>query len=125
MKPYNRRRVVLFENRDSEEILKKDLIFNKKPNGITPLMNSSRRRDRHDIVVDILKTAIGGIKKTNLMHRAKLSHTQLKVYLHVLNDNGLLESSDGLVRTTSKGLQFVKIFDALNFFDFPMPDADC
>ena len=112
-------------NSASEEILKKNLVMYRKPNGATPLMNCSRRRDRHDIVVDILKTAIGGIKKTNLMHRAKLSHTQLKIYLHVLNDNGLLDNSNGLVRTTSKGLQFVKIFDALNFFDFPMKEVDC
>ncbi|MBX5326317.1 MAG: winged helix-turn-helix domain-containing protein [Candidatus Bathyarchaeia archaeon] len=116
---------VYLMNNTPEEILEKDLLLNKKANGTTPLMNNSKRRDRHDIVVDILKTAIGGIKKTNLMHRAKLSHTQLKIYLHVLNDNGLLENSNGLLRTTSKGLQFVKIFEALNFFDFPMKENDC
>jgi predicted transcriptional regulator len=88
-------------------------------NGTTPLMNGAKRRDRHDIVVDILKTARGGIKRTNLMHKAKLSHTQLKLYLYVLNENGLLDSNDGLVKTTSKGIQFVKIFESLNFFIFP------
>ena len=106
--------------RSAEETLKENLLLNKKLNGTSPFMNCSRRRDRHDIVVDILRTAKGGIKKTNLMHRAKLSHTQLKVYLLVLNDNGLLENSDGLVRTTPKGLQFVKVFEALNNFDFSM-----
>ena len=94
--------------------------MNKKVNGTTSFMNCSRRRDRHDIVVDMLKTARGGIKKTNLMHRAKLSHTQLKIYLHVLNDNGLIEHYDGLLKTTPKGLQFVKVFEALNNFDFSM-----
>jgi predicted transcriptional regulator len=91
--------------------------MNNKPNGIA-LLNGAKRRDRHDIVVDILKTAKNGIKRTNLMHRAKLSHTQLKLYLYVLNENGLLESNDGLVKTTPKGTQFVKVFESLNFFVF-------
>lgn len=90
-----------------------------KSNGTVPLMDGAKRRDRHDIVVDILKTARGGVKRTNLMHRAKLSHTQLKLYLYVLNENGLLESNDGLVKTTSRGIQFVKILESLNFFIFP------
>lgn len=92
---------------------------NENGNGTTPLMNGAKRRDRHDIVVDILKTARIGIKRTNLMHKAKLSHTQLKLYLYVLNENGLLESNNGLVKTTSKGTQFVKVFESLNFFVFP------
>jgi len=36
-----------------------------------------------------------------------------------LNENGLLESNDGLVKTTSRGIQFVKILESLNFFIFP------
>ena len=93
--------------------------MNGKLNGTVPPVNGAKRRDRHDIVVDILKTARSGIKRTNLMHKAKLSHTQLKLYLYVLNENGLLESNNGLVRTTTKGTQFVKIFESLNFFIFP------
>jgi predicted transcriptional regulator len=99
--------------------LEEKAFVNGKPNESIPLMNGAKRRDRHDIVVDILKTARGGIKRTNLMHRAKLSHSQLKLYLYVLNENGLLESNNGLVKTTSKGTQFVKIFESLNFFIFP------
>lgn len=100
---------------DASEVV----IVNGKPNGTVPLMNGAKRRDRHDIVVDILKTAHDGVKRTNLMHRAKLSHTQLKLYLYVLNENGLLENNDGLVKTTSRGTQFVKILESLNFFIFP------
>jgi len=96
----------------------KDFLNNKELNG-TPLTNGAKRRDRHDILVDILKTAKLGIKRTNLMHKAKLSHTQLKLYLYVLSENGLLESNDGLVRTTTKGTQFVRVFESLNFFVFP------
>jgi predicted transcriptional regulator len=102
-----------------EDPLEERTLINGKSNGSVPLMDGAKRRDRHDIVVDILKTARGGIKRTNLMHKAKLSHTQLKLYLYVLNENGLLESNDGLVKTTSRGSQFVKIFESLNFFVFP------
>lgn len=82
-------------------------------------MNGTKRRDRHDIVVDMLRNAKGGIKRTNLMHKAKLSHTQLKLYLYVLNENGLLESSNGLLKTTRKGAEFIKVFESLNFLVFP------
>jgi predicted transcriptional regulator len=101
-----------------ETLEEENLLMNNKLNG-TPHMDGAKRRDRHDIVLDILKTARGGIKRTNLMHKAKLSHTQLKLYLYVLNENGLLESNDGLVKTTAKGAQFVKVFESLNFFIFP------
>ena len=101
-----------------KETLEEEDLLNDKLNG-TPLMNGAKRRDRHDIVVDILRTARGGVKRTNLMHKAKLSHTQLKLYLYVLNENGLLESNNGLVKTTTKGAQFVKVFESLNFFVFP------
>jgi predicted transcriptional regulator len=82
-------------------------------------MNGAKRRDRHDIVVDMLRNAKGGIKRTNLMHKAKLSHTQLKLYLYVLNENGLLESSNGILKTTRKGAEFIKVFESLNFLVFP------
>ena len=101
-----------------ETIEEKRMLMNNKLNG-TSLANGAKRRDRHDIVVDILRTARCGIKRTNLMHKAKLSHTQLKLYLYVLNENGLLESNNGLLKTTSKGQQFVKVFESLNFFVFP------
>ena len=95
----------------------KDFLISNKMSE-TPLNNGAKRRDRHDILVDILKTAKGGMKRTNLMHRAKLSHTQLKLYLYVLSEYGLLESNDGMVKTTTKGTQFVKVFESLNFFVF-------
>jgi predicted transcriptional regulator len=89
-------------------------LVNGKMNGM-PLTNGAKRRDRHDILVDILKSATGGMKRTNLMHKAKLSYTQLKLYMYVLSENGLLESNEGIVKTTNKGAQFVKVCEYLNF----------
>ncbi len=66
------------------------------------------RRDRHDIVVDILKKAASGRKKTELMADVGLSYLQTKQYLEVLIGKGLLEADDHKVlRTTPRGLDFL------------------
>lgn len=76
----------------------------------------SKRRDKHDIVLDILKIARGGKRKTQIMYKAKLTYGQLKVYLELLNDRGLLESNDGLFHTTSKGLDFIRTYEEISLF---------
>ena len=74
-----------------------------------------QRRDRHDIIAEILRTAKGGQKKTYIMYSARLSHSQLKLYLDLLDRNGLLVCDDGLYKTTRKGLNFIKDFESINF----------
>ncbi|MCK4222827.1 hypothetical protein KAX01_00890 [Candidatus Bathyarchaeota archaeon] len=74
-----------------------------------------QRRDRHDIVAEILKTAMNGQKKTCIMYKARLSHSQLKYYLSLLNQSGLIMNDDGVYKTTSKGLVFIREFEAVNF----------
>ncbi|UCD97264.1 MAG: hypothetical protein JSV35_01575 [Candidatus Bathyarchaeota archaeon] len=74
-----------------------------------------QRRDRHDIIAEILRTAKGGQKKTYIMYSARLSHSQLKLYLDLLDRNGLLVYDDGLYKTTRKGLNFIKDFESINF----------
>ena len=73
-----------------------------------------RRRDRHDIIVEILKTAKEGEKKTYIMYKARLSHSQLKLYLGILDRNGMIMKDNGVYRTTSKGLSFIKEFESVN-----------
>lgn len=79
------------------------------------LSEVAKRRDRHDIIVDILKIAREGKRKTQIMYKAKLSHAQLKLYLELLRHSGLLESNDGVFKTTKKGLQVIKDFESINF----------
>jgi len=74
-----------------------------------------RRRDRHDIIVEILKTAKEGEKKTYIMYKARLSHAQLKSYLDLLNQNGMIINYDGVYQTTSKGLNFIREFESIDF----------
>jgi len=79
----------------------------------------ARRRDRHDIIVEILKTAINGRVKTHIMYKARLSYAQLNEYLPRLVENGFLENQKikhkknfkKVFQTTSKGLRFIESFE--------------
>lgn len=74
-----------------------------------------QRRDRHDIIAEILKIAKLGEKKTSIMYKAKLSHAQLKIYLEFLNQSGMIVNKNGVYKTTLKGLTFVREFESINF----------
>jgi len=74
-----------------------------------------RRRDRHDIIAEILKTAKKGEKKTYIMYKARLSHSQLKIYLELLNRYGMIVNDNGVYKTTPKGLAFIQEFESINF----------
>lgn len=65
------------------------------------------KRDRHDIVFEILKKAVSGKRKTEIMREVGLSYTQSKQYLSMLLQKGLLEIGDNKFKTTEKGLEFV------------------
>jgi predicted transcriptional regulator len=86
------------------------------------LKDAERRRDRHDIVAEILKTAVNGRIKTHIMYRAKLSYSQINEYLPMLVGKGFLENAKVLrgrqitavYRTTTKGLQFIENLESIN-----------
>jgi predicted transcriptional regulator len=67
-------------------------------------------RSRTDIVENILKVAETGAIKTKIMYGAFLSYPQLKAYLELLIDSGLLKYSEGLYHTTENGKRFLKIY---------------
>ena len=72
-------------------------------------------RSRTEIASRILESATGGATKTKIMYKAFLSYAQLKEYLTVLEDNGLLAYDKGelVYRTTQKGLHFLDITNSL------------
>lgn len=72
-------------------------------------------RSRTDITAQILEAANGGVTKTKIMYKAFLSYAQLKEYLTVLIENGLLEYIEGeqIYRTTEKGNRFLKIYNQI------------
>jgi predicted transcriptional regulator len=83
---------------------------------------NNKRRDRHDIVAEILKTAREGRIKTHIMYKAKLSYSQINAYLQLLVDKGFLENntvmrkrqSITLYKTTPKGVYFIENIDTVN-----------
>jgi predicted transcriptional regulator len=72
-------------------------------------------RSRTDIVATILDAAIGGSTKTKIMYKAYLSYAQLKEYLTILIENGLLEYEEGELKykTTEKGLRFMRTYNEI------------
>lgn len=69
-------------------------------------------RSRTDIVSQILESANGGATKTKIMYKAFLSYAQLKEYLSVMIENGLIEhdSKNAEYRTTEKGHKFMNVY---------------
>jgi len=68
-------------------------------------------RSRSDIVELLLDAANGGgATKTKLMYRAYLSFNQLREYLALLIENGLIEyEGDQTYRTTEKGMRVLHL----------------
>ena len=63
----------------------------------------------------MLISANGGATKTEIMRKAYLSYAQLKEYVSVLVENGLLEYLEGaqMYRTTAKGLNYIQMSDKM------------
>lgn len=67
------------------------------------------RRGRHDIIMEILKSAIKGTKKTRIMYKARLSFSQLEKYLNPLSTAGFIAEESGIWKTTEKGLHAIEV----------------
>lgn len=72
-------------------------------------------RSRTEIASHMLIAANGGATKTKIMYKAFLSYAQLKEYISVLIENNLLEYIEGTqtYKTTSKGIQYIKMSDQM------------
>ncbi len=72
-------------------------------------------RSRTEIASRILESATRGATKTKIMYKAFLSYAQLKEYLGVLEESGLLAYDKGeqIYKTTQKGLHFLSITNSL------------
>jgi predicted transcriptional regulator len=73
-------------------------------------------RSRTEIVGLILEAANGGgTTKTKIMYKAFLSFAQLREYLTMLQDNGLIEYESGkqTYRTAEKGMRLLRIYNKM------------
>ena len=73
-------------------------------------------RSRTDITGLILEAANGGATKTKIMYKAYLSFAQLRDYLSMLIEKGLIEYEEGSARyrTTEKGLRMLQMCNKIN-----------
>ena len=74
-------------------------------------------RSRSEIVGLLLDAANGGgATKTKLMCKAYLSFNQIREYLSLLVENGLIEYEEGLrtYRTTDKGIRLLQIQNTMD-----------
>lgn len=69
--------------------------------------SSSRRRERHDIIMQILEIARAGSRKTNIMSKAGLSFSQLEAYLNALKREHFITEELDIWKSTEKGVQII------------------
>ena len=80
-------------------------------------LDLKKYRSRTDIVAQILSlTREGPATKTRIMYAVFLSYAQLKEYLSLLLESGLLEFSavDRTYRTTKKGIEFLHSYEKMS-----------
>jgi predicted transcriptional regulator len=71
------------------------------------------KRDRLEIIAQILHVAKKGIKKTHVMYQCNLSYSQTKDFINSLMETGLLRIGNSY-HTTDKGLKFLRAYETLN-----------
>ena len=69
-----------------------------------------RKRGRMETIYDILCSA-SGVKKTTLMYKTNLSHSQIKKYIKLLIDRDLIYKKNDAFFVTNKGKEFIKKFE--------------
>jgi predicted transcriptional regulator len=75
-------------------------------------------------MTSVLQAAIDGNSKTKIMYDAYLSFSQLKDYLAVLQENGLLEynAEEKIYKTTRKGTEFLVSNDRISKMFSPIKE---
>jgi predicted transcriptional regulator len=76
-----------------------------------------KHRTEEEITALILEAAAGnnGITQTTIMYKAFLTYSQLKVYLLLLTEKGLIEfrKLERVYSTTEKGMQFLHMYNQI------------
>jgi predicted transcriptional regulator len=79
--------------------------------------NNRKRRDRLQIIAEILDIAKEGALKTQIMYKANLSFSQLNNYLKLLLEITLLEtqkrSRRKIYKTTKKGVKYMQRYQEI------------
>ena len=72
-------------------------------------------RTKTDVLAQILQVADGSVPNTKIIYTLFLTYEQLKEYLSILIQNGLVEYREvtQTYKTTEKGLKFLKIYEQI------------
>ena len=76
--------------------------------------NRGLKRERVEIIAEILCYCNQQKAKTEIMYKVNLNYAQLKRYLKCLTSQGLLVADMNKYATTRKGHRFLKLFVQLN-----------
>jgi predicted transcriptional regulator len=66
-----------------------------------------KRRTNIELMADILQNAKNGGNKENLMEKTHLNVHLIDIFLAYLSSKSLIESNNGIYKTTSKGLEAI------------------
>ncbi len=69
-----------------------------------------KKRNRYELLADLLKSSKGGARKTSLMYAANLSFDLLNKYLALLAENGFIEKKDGFIFPSRRGAAYLRRF---------------
>ena len=69
---------------------------------------SRKRRAPQTIIVDILKNAKDGVRKTHIMYKVGLSYKMNERYVNALKKAGFITENSGEWKTTEKGLHVIE-----------------
>jgi predicted transcriptional regulator len=75
--------------------------------------NKQQKRGRLQTINEILDLSMNGLRKTHIMYKANLSHSQLEKFLNFLIEKGLLEITYDYYITSERGREFLKKFKEL------------
>ncbi|RZN35660.1 MAG: transcriptional regulator [Methanophagales archaeon ANME-1-THS] len=76
-------------------------------------VGKNERRDRFEILSDILLVARHGAGKTEIVYKANLNFKRVKSYLNDLEEMGLLENSGSVYTSTERGREFVHSYQTM------------
>jgi len=77
-------------------------------------LNKGTRRDRLEILAEILLFCEKHKAKTSIMYKTNLNYAQLKIHLKFLTSQNLLMFDMNKYATTEKGYRFLELFAELS-----------
>jgi len=66
-----------------------------------------KKRNKYELLADLLESSRGGARKTSMMFKSNLSFRLLNKYLDFLLANGFLDKADGKYFPSEKGLLYL------------------